>query len=1045
MSHQANFRSEIRGVVSFNNIAQTPIIAVLLEHGLELLHAPLDALPTAFGRRTVIPFSMVSGHSESLEIDPILLHCSDGAADYLVLYMYTGFVTIFAVHALSQGDTPAPDLAPSRKRNRKNTPRSKTFSIGNVVVSSMAVSTCTGTPVIAVLYRDIDFNFSLRYYTFSAHLNSFSMVRQMELFSGAPSRVMAVSTGFLVISDLKLWFFPYHGTTLSLADSVFDPSFPVSHNKLHNVVTLNLAANMAAYLGSRFESSTQIDPNRYLLVSNTGTTLLVYLDTNCTHSTTTVSQFQVVDLGKTTIASDLVHLEENVFYAGSQNSRSAVFRILPQSPFIDIVACVANSSPVLDMNISQHHHKKTLLLTRGGFHSGEVEVVLDSPFRIDRCHVTRAAGPVVGFTRGTGPGSPFVFLQDASGNTVDALKYPSLENPPRPHIYPDVVSHPRPLLVQGSYDKSCWKIDNSRTIECTQSDRMEITLKSERVTTISVENVHQVTSLDWHDNGTSLDVYIASWNGTLAHIRFTSSEASLVGVVCTELQGKISLVRYPRCESQYSIVMLDGEGLIFQMPVSITSASGTCKQTWISESCQYLKAQQSSGTFRMSYTGSHGVLVYDSFSLFYLHHAQDNSQLNLSKLHTFTYPLRACGLTEEAINSGSFLVLFVDGTFSHYSFKNRQGLNDSFNSNDLILSSVNVSGRHTVALQLESKPNMSTGQMETVPSLLLFDRQSLQLLHVYKPRQPSNFVAMTTMSGKYTLKNQSYVVVANSVEDPQEILKVFRVKSNKIEPVSNISLSGMLPKSFSFSGISCNKNTVCVVGDVFLTFTLALSKDSKSEFWRGNVFTHDDTPFFAADVDGSDDFWVLADAVRGLFVACPSTLRLCSLSNPFSTSFATAVAVLRQSPIIIYGDSLGNIWAVKKTADWDNGASESANWTCDGFFDSLFHANICEQINDIAVLSEDPITILFATVKGNVYRVQHLKEYTLAGEYLEKVSEERAMHLEKLSDEETEFLRTSSNLVDARAPGFVDAEHTKKCPDALKVELVKLRRDVESL
>ncbi|OBA20850.1 hypothetical protein METBIDRAFT_11464 [Metschnikowia bicuspidata var. bicuspidata NRRL YB-4993] len=1027
--HNMDRQSDILALAPLKLKNKNSRIAVLLKSQLEIL----DVLREAFVPRTVVPFLEVSGHQDSLEIDPLLLSCSEGTHSFLLLYRYTGFVTIFNLEALLSNKSTL------RKRNRKHLPGSKTFSIGNVVVSLMAISRKQGAPLIAVLYRDIDFNFSLRYYTFLAELKTLSMVRQMEQFSGAPSHVMGVGGGFLVASDTKLWFFPPHSKTVTLANLVGDPNFPVSCNTLHNVVTLDMSVNADSYLGSRIECSTQIDDNRYLLGSDSGTTLLIYIEMSTSHSVTTVEQFQVLDLGKSTISTNLVHLEDNVVYAGSRNSRSILFRILSLAPHIDILSCMTNASPILDATLCTNKHRKSLLLARGGFHSGELEMVLDSPFKIERQHATHVDHELATFTVTDNDGAKVINIKDATGSVCECLDYPSLHSRSLSLcLIGDTTQEPQ--LGQGyleSYRKNSsrfWVVDDLRTIEVVEGHSSLVILHSSETLSISMGDVDQVSFLDWHKEGDLLSVIIALCSGTLVQVLFTAKEAKLIGMVPTGLKGKISLC-YAFGDSHSLIVMLDGEGLIFQVPVLEVKDT---TPAWDLTSTQYLMARQSSGVFNLRRSSTGKILVFDAFSLFFLHPVQDGSfRFELKKLHTFNYRLRTCEITELGGTAGLLLILFEDGTLSKYLFEERQGAIESYSSSSLILLSVNVSDHYTVSLQLDTTPNMSTGQMDTLPSLLLLDLRSLKLLHVYKPRESMNFVDMCLMGKEYTIENKAYIVVANSVENPLEMLKLFRVVLGKIEPVSNISLLGKIPKSFSFSKIACHKNKICIVGDVSLEFTLEATKNPQKEVWRGEVLKHDNAPFFVADVDGNDSFWALADAVRGVFVAPVCESRLYPLSNPFETSFATAVAVLKSRPVLVYGDSEGNIWAAEQVGKWP-GSTARVGICCDLSFTQLFWTNVREQINDITVVLENPVAILFATVKGNVYRVQDLKGTPAVQEYLAEEVESRGETAGELTIDEREFIENSSNVFDGRALELFNmADRT--CSEALRCEVAKLR------
>lgn len=967
-----------------------------------------------------------------LETDPILLLCSDLNYTYLVLYKHTGFISIFNLNTYDNRDGYGESSIPRLKRSRSDLHSTRTFSIGNIVVCLIAVSNGVSPVTLAVLYRDIDFNYSLRYYTLSPDLESIPMVHQMEHFSGTPSHVMSTGEGFLVASDVKLWFFPPLKKAVILADLAGDPLFPVSYNKHHNVVTLDMSVNKMTYLGSRFEVSTQIDKNRHLLISDTGNTLLVYLEVCSTSSTTTVNQFQVVDLGKSTIASSVVHLEDNLFYAGSQRSRSILFRILPQAPHIDILQYGHNASPILNMNLQEKRHKKSLLLARGGFHGGELEPVVGSLFKIEQSHLVRVSIEATRLSVPKIDGAKIVILRDHAGKTIHSLDYSDLIEIELPtNIVRETLNHREDmgcLEHLQSQNITRWQIDHERSIEYNIEGPTQITLKCETDISITIEALDQVSSLDWLDNGTSLDVYITLWNGTLVHLLFNEKGVKVIGNVSTGLQGKISFTRFTVDETQYRLVLLDGEGLVFH--VLVLKENADSEPMWDLKESYYLKAPQGHGAFRMSVNEVGDILVHDSFSIFRLfERPQTIMNLQLRKLHTFNYQVRDCTLVDSNTDSGTLIVLFNDGNLRLYLFAECHNSLDSFSCDELILLSVNVSDRHAVALRLKTVPNPATGQMDTYLSLILFDRLSLKSLHLYKAPGESNFVDICVVNGKYTKNGQAYIVVANSVEDHQDMLKVFQVSRSKIEEVSSIPVNGILPKTFSLSKISCHKQKVLLAGDSFLSFTLESRNGHES--WEGKTFVFDNTPFYGVDVAGNDNFCVFADAVRGLYMAMPESRKVAQFQLPsqFELSFGTAVTVLNTRPIFIYGDSMGNICACEKL---DSGNVQAAT----NGFKTLFATNISEYINDIVVLLEDPLSILFATVKGNLYRVHNIEGYPLA-----------QAHFETDKDVLSNVMATSkvsSNLLDGRR-FFPKRTEGKSFPDRLLIEIAEIYGEVNLL
>ncbi|KAM9903702.1 hypothetical protein OXX79_003169 [Metschnikowia pulcherrima] len=1021
--HTHDLLSEIKALACVKSKHGTKI-AALLDEKLEIL----DISPTEFTPRCVIPILAEKGHLTALEIDPVLLSCSKDGQDFLILYKYTGFVTIIKL------DTQLSDEHPPRKRARKEKLRSRTFGIGNVVVTSMAVSENSN---VAILCRDIDFHYTFRCYEFSTNLKTFKAKRKATHLPGAPSHVMAVKDGFLVASESYLWFFSSSNEKSTLSHSAENPTHPLSCNSSSSGVTLQLFPK-TTNLGTRFEASTRIDAARCLLISDTGATLLVYIETQDSQMETKVNQFHAVSLGRSTIASDLVHMEDNIFYAGSRRSRSVLFRVVPEKPHIGILKNVANSAPILDMNLVRTKHHKSLVLSRGGLHCGELEVVSDSPYRIKRCD-SITLGPEAAHLVLACKENRCLVVQDDSYKTVEAIDISEMRKIDDPGLLGnDVYYHKRRETFHSENDAHVWKIDDSRALRITQKDDLEVTLSSLKEETVTVEVSFQVSSVDWREDGACLDVYVSSWDGQFAHFRFSEEEPRVVGLYTTLLRGKTTIVPGPQFNNNYSILLLDGEGTLFEMPVLV---DGKNWASWDEDKSSYIKLSGGDGTFRMKGSIEAGIIAHDSSSMYLLNTSENSFRFEAQKVHTFESRILECEPYDIYSGSGSAFVLLEGGVLSSISFEPRLGLNDSLCSDRLTLRTISVGDEYVIALETDSTPNPERGTIDMSYYLTLIHRRTLATLHTYTAPSSSNFVDMCLMKAQYTPSSQDYIVVANSVNDPKEVLKSFVIENNRIEPVGSISFQGTVPVNISFSKISCHKNYVVLAGERMCSYRLDFWNAEK-KFWTMNGSPRDYTSYYGADVDGNDAFWVMADAVRGPFITNRQVSKLYPIPHPFETSSATAVAVLKTARVFMYGDSSGNIWGAKMEPKCSKCASEEVRKICKKCFSSLFHANLGEQINNIVILSESPIVALFATVKGNIYRVQDSAQYPL----LEKQFTDDAFKNNPVIGQIEVSAEHADNIIDIRGPALdLPMHHAINANAALKLEFAKLKCDVTSL
>ncbi|KAF8000845.1 hypothetical protein HF325_004634 [Metschnikowia pulcherrima] len=1007
--HTHDLLSEVKALACIKSKHGTKI-AALLDEKLEVL----DILSTEITPRCVIPILAEKGHLTALETDPVLLLCSKDGQDFLILYKYTGFVTIIKL------DTQLSDETQPCKRARKEKLRSRTFGIGNVVVTLMAVSE-NGT--LGVLCRDIDFNYTFRCYEFLTNLKTFKAKRKATHLPGAPSHVMAVKGGFLAASESYLWFFSCYHEKLTLSHSADNPTHPLLCDSSLSGVTLQLFPK-TTNLGTRFEASTCIDAARSLLILDTGATLLVYIETQDSQMETTVNQFHAVSLGRSTIASGLVHIEDNIFYAGH-----AVHGILKN---------VANSAPILDMNLIRTKHHKSLVLSRGGLHCGELEVVLDSPYRIKRCD-SITLGPEAAHLVLASKENRCLVVQDDSYKTVEAIDISEMRKIDDPGLLGnDVYYHKRRETFYSASDAHVWNIDDSRVLRITQKDDLEVTFSSLKEETVTVEGSFQISSVDWREDGACLDVYVSLWDGQLAHFRFSEEEPRAVGLYTTLLRGKTTIVPGPRFNNNYLILLLDGEGTLFEMPVH---EDGKNRASWDEKKSSYIKLSGGDGTFRMKGSTEAGIIVHDSLSMYLLTISEDLFRFEAQKVHTFESRILDCEPYDIHPESGSAFVLLEGGVLSSILFEPRLGLNDSLCSDRLTLRTISVGDEYVIALETDSTPNPERGTIDMNYYLTLIHRRTLATLHTYTAPLSSNFVDMCLMKSQYTPSSQDYIVVANSVNEPVEVLKLFVIENNRIEPVGLISFQGTVPVNISFCKISCHKNYVVLAGELMCSYRLDFWNAEK-KFWTMNGSPRDYTSYYGADVDGNDAFWVMADAVRGPFITNRQVSKLYPIPHPFETSLATAVAVLKTARVFMYGDSLGNIWGAKMEPKCSKCALEEVRKICKKCFCLLFHANLGEQINNIVILLESPIVALFATVKGNIYRVQDSAQYPL----LEKQFTDDAFKNNPVLGQIEVSAEHADNIIDIRGPTLnLPMHHAINANAALKLEFAKLKCDVTLL
>lgn len=882
-----------------------------------------------------IPLGYHLGLQKCSENDPTLMVC-EGPTQYLIFYAFTGFITVISLSILKF------ELKKSRKR--KTPSFSGTFAIGNIVVTLMALLR-SNPPLLAVLYHDIDFNYSLRYYRLEANLQTLTLEKQMELFSGTPSHVMAASSGCIVLSNSKLWYFPHPSLTLLLDDGGSTLQQPISLNLRLNVATLELKS-LRNTAGAQILSSTRIDDHRSLVVTDEGVTFMLYAHVAITMFNSRVKQLEVIDLGLSTIASDLVYLTNNVFYAGSQTSRSILFRVCPSAPHIDVLATLSNTSPILDMFIDKSAFGSTVYAARGGLSNGEIEVVAGPLFK---SNVVSARTVEAGAT------SLELTISHVTLEYLEETRSYDLE-----HLREDIKSN------STKPTGNAWSIGDA-TLEWNSN---KFILYRGRRDVLNVADLDSITDLCWIKTD-HIIVYAVLWNGYMVECHFGST-VKVSRYVKLNSSGQSSIV----CNETGHIAIINLSGDIFQILPDSDEV--------------YTTKAQGNGPFRIS--KGETITVYDLHTTYILE--KDSLGLLIpSKLSAFDKTIHFC-----LANKTLLIVLFTDGNLVTYSYEKTPS--PSYHSKELVLRLRRL-GPFMVTLSLKSKADYQNGHVIQSSSISIME--NLEVVHTFN--SDTQIADICVMDGKYTKTGDPCIVAVYANGAVDLLLKCFSVVGRRIAPMTDTSVEGMLPKSCTVSKVCCHKNEVFLVGDAFLLFKMTFNNLGKA-IWRGESHIHTSTPFYGIDVAGGS-MWAFADAARGVYVIAENYITL--LKSDQTPSFVTAVAVLNESPTVIYADSAGNIGAV-----YVKSASSKTE---------LFSANLGHQINVIKVVQEKPLVLLAGTVHGEIFKL-HQTELDL--HYLEpKLTQEWCSVSGKLSEIEVDVVRIDDKILEESAKSLEKRRQAK--------------------
>ena len=297
--------------------------------------------------------------------------CLDGKATIVALdgcFLFHCFQNVVLIVSIE-------DQPLARKRGRTTEGYTlRSFSIGSVLVRSIrALLDNSKDNIVAILYRDYNLNFSLRYYEVNHALNKFKMVKQFREFAEPIDQIMTPEVGGVVVFSTKhVFYFPSpHISYLELTNDSRDPKISVSYD--NQTITSSLSTTIDNIL-----CCTNIDFSRSLLISNKGTAYVLLLQAISQRDSVAVLSLDLVELGKTTVPTSVHHLTGSLFFASSRLSQSLFFNVRVSAPHITVQKFMPSSPPILDISLAKTKSKLQLLTCQGGTNSGELRQFLDA-------------------------------------------------------------------------------------------------------------------------------------------------------------------------------------------------------------------------------------------------------------------------------------------------------------------------------------------------------------------------------------------------------------------------------------------------------------------------------------------------------------------------------------------------------------------------------------------------------------------------------------------------------------------------------------------
>lgn len=896
-----------------------------------------------------IPIDVILGHLNALETGPIMMVYTAQGIDYLLLHRHSGFITIVNLSLVLPSNSNKP--LQKRKTASDNT-KVKTFEIGEFTIILMTL-TKNKNPLLAVLYRDVDFLYSLRYYRIEMHLDNVIVEKQMEVFQGAPTHIYSVNGGVVVVSDTKVWYFAAPTKQVILESSSGDSVFPVTFNKIQNVITLNASSLSKKLLGCKMNCSTAIDDKRQLVLLDRGDALLIYLDLNSLSAVDTVAEFKIVDLLKATIASKVIHLLENVFFASSDLSRSVIFRILHKPPYIGILETLFDDLPILSILRIHHRYGAYLAIARGGFASGEVRI---EPTVKSAKHVKSVSL------------SPEATSFEIMRNTKSVWLKLCASNSLLDDFYSmDLIKIAKPKSMSNDQPKQpmsiTWRLNNNETIYVSKNLPIEIEYRSSKVVLCDFD---QVSDIAWskHERTT---FFASLWNGKIIQLEFDQLGGQVVWESDLPFTGSVSLVYKKASADIHVLFALSNDGSLLQMAFK--------KGRYL---CSTLRQPSKTGNFfRISKAEEYSSLfIYDAFEVFSLSQPENSIFFEPLSVLKSNNSIMFCDSGPDGP-----IVLFTGGMLSIFELASR-GSSSSYLSSKLIKSLVTYLDQYILALELEERPNQSTGRVDYISRILLFDQSSLKLLDTYQADAKHSYADICVMDLKSIENQEPIIIVANSGVAAQQMLPTFRVKNGKLSKPEYYKMNGSFSKISSVVKFACHNQRLTLVGSSITEVELDEVNNARS--WNGATLSRSGSIYFGVDIAHNEKCTVFADVSRGLFVSGKFGTSYNPLHLDKPPHFVTAIALFKREPILIYGDSAGNVGGVSMDL---KDAKQNGGAICGQKTKQLFARNVNGAINSICIVLETPLCFFVGTSTGKLFRFVDVTLSKLALELLAREQE----------------------------------------------------------
>lgn len=850
--------------------------------------------------------------------------------------------------------------------------KSQTVFLGSLgCIQVKLTATLEDNQTVAVLYSGYDLTSSLLYFSFEKE--NPRIIHQFASFVEAPSLIIPMNYGgVMVLSNSKAYLFPGLNQTCDLPDTYVDSS-STRASVSKGVVTIDIG--LPPYVYSLFTAYTKIDDTRFLVTTDSGQTALIFVDLLFTpgrfgQSSMLLKSFTVLDVGKSTVANSLVHIQDNIFYAASRFSQSVLFSIQPEDPTLRILSFMPSSPPVLDLaysyNTDSIRYAPDIFVCQGSYHNGELRKITYNKWRTTVLSSIQINEPFAEIIRLL----PTNYL---GYHSLDSRVYVGIMNASEvSRIYE--IEDDGLLKKPGAIKLSNFSIDGTGISDAKMDEKGEFEwdrvwtnddfcafkvrnddIKFARVMrfrdTIHIKGGHLVLTTQGGELSVKLnhdealvcslqfvyfrdepyiivaysDGHVLFYSGSHHQLKHRWSltcsirKAGLVGALLC-LNNKNSIV----------LVMVDTHGTIYQHLIRRGNIVDSC--VWISKN-GVPTGMNSDGLL---------VVMYDDHKVIGL---VPKSDYFLELADFFYSPKVIKSVTVLLLYNYMFGVLLRDGTFFTVRLKDKTDVDDAHFADQLWTKALSI--KNTPYLICIKNDIASSNGFKRSSTINLLDGRSMKILDTFADGEHL-YTDICLLPEDKSLEIGAQYFVAIQDDGPwSQKFPIFKVEDFKVKAVANVMAEGVPLRNVSFTSIVFSDKLYAIGNELV---SIELEKVENGYRWvhegHDSAKTKRMLQYGMQVCPTQLGGVVYLDSFHGAFLQFPNEMprRIGSLTEMLYTAICVVPPIGDEPEYIVAGDTYGRVYFRQNTI--------------------MLHS----QINVLKYIEEDG-SLLIGTLDGGIYRL----------------------------------------------------------------------------